>query len=515
MAVKLFTIGDSISQGFMSGAAARTDLSYSTILAGILEAENYHYPTWEKGGLPLNLESVFRKLEARVETNIRGPLEWFRAVSVINKYLDEVEDHYERGDGSIEKSKDRSPYHNVSVRGFDISNSWQVTPSVCKAEVNASGKGRDDRFGLVNESFHRTGYKVLASGATESENLSQLGWLKKHHKIEGVENVVLWLGANNALGTVLNLKINQTSPDGSAFLNGPESVTYKERLEKKWNLWHPEDFRKEYQVMMDKVVDIMQDNPHDIDYKVFIATIPLVTICPLIKAVAKFERTERSVEEWHVDKENPAPMDISELPPSVKYDVPYGKYYPYFLFEENFDITMDHLNQNQILHIDDCIRKYNRIIQEIVAEANKKVGGKRFFIVDIAKALSDMALKRNDYDPDYKFPEYFRYSYPKIDSRYYGVTRDGQIKAGGLFSLDGVHPTAIGHGLIAYEFLKVMKVAGSFSGDAENTINWKAIFESDTLYSNPIGLLGEIYDNPDFRKWIYKQLSEAWEHKKY
>lgn len=31
--LKLFTIGDSISQGFMSLAAARTDLSYSTIVA--------------------------------------------------------------------------------------------------------------------------------------------------------------------------------------------------------------------------------------------------------------------------------------------------------------------------------------------------------------------------------------------------------------------------------------------------------------------------------------------------
>src|SRR3712207_6958900 len=29
--MKLFTIGDSISQGFMSGAAARTDLAYSTL----------------------------------------------------------------------------------------------------------------------------------------------------------------------------------------------------------------------------------------------------------------------------------------------------------------------------------------------------------------------------------------------------------------------------------------------------------------------------------------------------
>lgn len=34
--MKLFTIGDSISQGFMSLAAARTDQSYSTLLPNIL-----------------------------------------------------------------------------------------------------------------------------------------------------------------------------------------------------------------------------------------------------------------------------------------------------------------------------------------------------------------------------------------------------------------------------------------------------------------------------------------------
>lgn len=31
--MKLFTIGDSISQGFMSLAAARTELSFSTLIA--------------------------------------------------------------------------------------------------------------------------------------------------------------------------------------------------------------------------------------------------------------------------------------------------------------------------------------------------------------------------------------------------------------------------------------------------------------------------------------------------
>lgn len=515
MAIKLFTIGDSISQGFMSGAAAKTHQSYSTLLANILGASGYNYPAWEKGGLPLDLETVFRRLERRLETDISGPFEWMRALAIINTYLDEVEDYYERGEGCMDKSIGSSPYHNVSVRGFDVSNSWQLTPDLCKNWVDSSDKNGDNAFGVVNDSFHRTGYKVLGSGSNTDDNRSQLGWLKHHHQKEGVENLILWLGANNALGTVTNLKINQTSPDGTAFKDGPASVSYKTRKDKDWNLWHPEDFRVEYQYMIDQVINIMEDNPHDTDYKVFIATIPLVTICPLIKSVESFGRNDIKVEEWIVDSNNPAPTDINQLKPATADLVSYGKYYPYFLFEDNFDITIDHLNQRDVLHVDNCIRKYNRIIQEIVAGANKKLSKPRFYLVDIATALNQMALKRNNNDPKYDFPDYFKYCYPRVDSRYYGVTRDKQVKAGGLFSLDGVHPTAIGQGLIAYEFLKVMVKAGVYNRNPQYAINWKEVFDNDTLYSKPIGILGEIYDNPDLKKWIYKKISDAWEHKKY
>lgn len=513
MAVKLFTIGDSISQGFMSGAAAKTNQCYSTILASILEAENYHFPSWEKGGIPIDLETVFRKLEDKLDTDIKGPIEWVRATSIISKYLDDVEDYYERGDGALHKSIESNPFHNVAIRGFDISNSWQLTPNLCKQIIDESEDNNDDRFGLVNESFHRTAFKVLASG--NQQNFTQLDWLEHHHKNEGVENLVLWLGANNALGTVLDLKIRQTSIDGTAFPLGPDKVSYRERLSKEWNLWHPEDFRKEYSFMLDKVIDIMTENPNKTDYKVFIATVPLVTICPLIKAVDKYERTDKCVENWPVNESNPAPMGIEELPPVLNNPVSYAKYYPYFLFEDNFDMTLNHLNQNEVVHIDNCIRRYNRIIQELVALANERIGEKRFYLVDIATSLSKIALKRNNYNPKYVYPEYFRFCYPRIDSKYYGVNRNKEIKSGGLFSLDGVHPTAIGQGIIAYEFLKVMSKAGVYSGDIEKAIDWADIFRNDTLYSKPIGLLGEIYDNPNLKKWLFKIFSKTWEHKKY
>jgi hypothetical protein len=183
--------------------------------------------------------------------------------------------------------------------------------------------------------------------------------------------------------------------------------------------------------MMDQVVDIMQGNSN-IDYKVFVATVPLVTIVPLTKAVGgPQDRETIKVTEWFVDENNPAPMDVSELPPPQVKEYSYGKYYPYFPFADSFEINLPHLNLTQVLHIDNTIRKYNRIIQEIIANANKKVGSKRFYLVDISAALSKMALKRNTYNPDYDYPDFFDYAYPKVDTRYYGTTRKGEIMSGG------------------------------------------------------------------------------------
>jgi hypothetical protein len=501
--MKLFTIGDSISQGFMSGAAARTDQSYSTLLSKILNAQGYCFPDWQKGGQPVNIETAFRRLEKRLGANIAGPFEWPIAFNIINHYLDEVEDYYERGEGWATKFTG-NPYHNVAVRGFDISSPWMINPELCRRYINTSPGAKDNRWGLTDESFLRTAVRVLEPGSEgKLPNPTQLDWLNYHHQEEGVENLIIWLGANNALGTVTSLKINQTSIDGTAFSNGPQSVDFDERRKKDWNLWHPEDFRVEYQYLMDQVVDIMEKGSHN--YKIFIGTVPLVTIVPLIKGVGgPQDRTEIKVTEWYVDQDNPAPTRKSQLAAPQELTPSYAKYYPYFAFADNFDMSLPHLNLTQALHVDNTIRQFNRIIQEIVAAANEKIGASRIYLVDISAALSKMALKRNNYAPVYEFPSFFDFAYPKVDTRYYSTTREGEIKAGGLFSLDGVHPSAVGQGLIAYEFLKVMKKAGSFTGVVENALDWATIFKSDDLLSNPIKLMSEIYDNIDLKKWLFK-----------
>ncbi len=508
--MKLLTIGDSISQGFMSGAAARTDQCYSTLLAEILADKKYNYPTWPMDGLPVNIESIFRRLEKRFGSDIKGIIEWPLAVNSINNYLDDVEDYYERGDGGIDKPFKNNIYNNLSVRGFDAASPWLIKPTLCREHIEKSPNKKDNWFGVVDESLLRTAQKVLEGDNKKSspKDFTQLDWLQCHHKNEGVENLILWLGANNALGTVLNLSIKQTSNDGQRFNGGPEKVLFEERLKEDWNLWHPEDFRKEYEYTLNKVFDILQDNPKAIDYKVFVATIPLVTICPLIKAVGEqSDRIDTEVIEWEVNPNNPAPMSSADLSEPEKHTYSYGKYYPYFAFADSFELSLPHLKYNDVLHIDNCIRKYNRIIQETVATLNQKMGKPTFYLVDIGSALSKMAVKRNNYMPTYEFPEYFKYAYPKVDTKFFSTNRKGDITAGGIFSLDGVHPTAIGQGLIAYEFLKVFEKAGSFNGNIDDAFDWHKIFKSDTLYSQPISLLSEIYDNIEFKKWLIEKLT--------
>ena len=51
--MQLFMIGDSLAQGFMSGAAAQSDLCFSTHVAGQLGIADYRFPHWPHGGLPI------------------------------------------------------------------------------------------------------------------------------------------------------------------------------------------------------------------------------------------------------------------------------------------------------------------------------------------------------------------------------------------------------------------------------------------------------------------------------
>ncbi|MEH1794976.1 MULTISPECIES: hypothetical protein [unclassified Nostoc] len=489
--MKLFTIGDSISQGFMSLAAARTDLCFSTLIAksmGLQVGANYLYPEWLAGGLPANIEKILRRLEKKYGSDINA-LDWLTILPTLESVLDEAEDYYERQGGSAEK---RYPggiefFHNVAIQGFDIADSWMITPNVCKYQIelsNKKGEGKPDFLGLPNAAFYRTALKVLNPSLNPIfDDFSQLDWLKHHTTAPGgVENLILWLGANNALGTVIGLEINPTPNDPNQILQEPsqDPKSFRE-VREQWNLWHPKDFEAEYQQFLDRVDAIMKNNSNP-DWNVFIGTVPFVTIAPLAKGVG-----------------STTAIDVpGEEKPSIYY-----KYYTYFPFEEDTvkETGTLYLTLQDALYIDDCIRTYNQVIKELVKSKNSQYSQPRYHIVDLANALQQIAFKRNAGDVQYKFPEYFNFVYPQVNTKYYHADTIGRLRQGGLFSLDGIHPSAIGQGLIAYEFLKEMEKVGVVNS---TDLDWKSIFSSDQLYSEPITLMHEFYDNKEFAETIIK-----------
>jgi hypothetical protein len=480
--MKLFTIGDSVSQGFMSGAAARTDLAYSTLIARSMKLADYRYPKlWGAGGLPLNLENVLRQLQQKYGTDISG-FDWLSVIQTLGKIIDGVEDYYERGKGA-ENQPDLSGvefYHNVAIQGFDVADAWLVKPETCKTEIkNSQNEKQDNTFGFPSATFYRTALKVLnPSLKPQFDQYTQLEWLRHHATQEGVENLLLWLGSNNALGTVLGLNINQTPGAGSRSL-----LSLSREQREAWNLWHPNDFAVEYAELLDRVDLIMQQNRNQ-NFNVFVGTVPLVTIAPLAKGFGETMKIE-------VD------TDFGDRRESYIY----YKYYSYFFREEEAvqKGKQAFLTLNDALHIDNCIRQYNQTIKKLVAQKNQNYPQPRYHIVDLSKALQDIAFKRNAGQVKYQFPDYFTFKYPPVNTKYYHADQQGRLKQGGLFSLDGVHPSAIGQGLIAYEFLKVMQKVGVVS---QINLDWEAIFKSDQLYSDPISLMHEFYENDRLAEFL-------------
>jgi hypothetical protein len=86
---------------------------------------------------------------------------------------------------------------------------------------------------------------------------------------------------------------------------------------------------------------------------------------------------------------------------------------------------------------------------------------------------------------------------------------------GGLFSLDGVHPTTIAYGLLAQEFINIMQKAGVkfYLGDGKTErlgpvhVNFKRLIGLDTLISDPprsvesdLKIIGWVDERVDFFK---------------
>ena len=66
---KLVAIGDSLTQGFQSGAILKTEWSYPSMIArsfGLSVPTDFRIPSFFGSGLPINIEELLRFMETKL-----------------------------------------------------------------------------------------------------------------------------------------------------------------------------------------------------------------------------------------------------------------------------------------------------------------------------------------------------------------------------------------------------------------------------------------------------------------
>src|SRR4051794_15680530 len=133
---RLVVLGDSLSQGFQSGAVYTTDLSWPAVVAHEMGWSGaFRHPVYGgPGGLPLNIELLLRRLEERFGTRFsiwEIPLALFAA----RGFMDEVEDYWERGPGRFTPNVNRYN-HALAVYGWDLRDALSRTAATEQAAIH-------------------------------------------------------------------------------------------------------------------------------------------------------------------------------------------------------------------------------------------------------------------------------------------------------------------------------------------------------------------------------------------
>jgi hypothetical protein len=269
---RLVAIGHSLTHGFQSGAIFNTDLSYPAIIAHELGClDRLRFPTYDGlGGLPLNIELLLRDLEQRYGPDLDPwelPLALFRA----RQFANEVEEYWERGAGRV-TPVGAGINHVLAVFGWDLRDALEKTGKACLRAI--SKPGNDMLMPKVDNSGDVAALRVypLASDAYRDYTLfdaaAELG-RDTAAADAGIETLIVFLGANNALGAVTNLRLTWSAA-------GYDSLDRK----KTFTVWRPTHFKAELQKVADQVRRIKARH-------VVWCTVPHVTVAPIARGLGK------------------------------------------------------------------------------------------------------------------------------------------------------------------------------------------------------------------------------------
>lgn len=466
---RLVTIGDSLTQGFQSGAIFKTNLSYPAIVAREMGWNQLRYPTYNGpgDGLPLNLELLARLIEKQFGENVQW-WEFAQLLGSLRNILDTVEDYWERGAGAATPNSKTPINHNLAVYGWDLRNTLSRTADVCQ-RVLTQNPPKDDFLRQVVE-FHneRAALRVLNSARdatgkalTPLQAAAALG--AQGGQDDGIETLVLLIGSNNALGSILTFNVVWSG-------EGYDDMDINDR----YTVWRPTHFKAELDRIVAEVKTIRARH-------VVLGTVPHVTIAPFARGVNK-------------DREG-------------KKAAPGSRYFPYYtlpwISDDDFDPEKHpKITAQEARAIDSAIDQYNDAIAEAVRQARTE--GRDWYVFEVAGLLDRLASRRYLDDPQakptwwdevggaYKLPPALQALSPVPDSRFFKSGPNGRTD-GGLFSIDGIHPTTIGYGIMAQELIKVMQLAGvkfyQSDGKTERTgtvsVDFKRLIAEDTLISKP------------------------------
>lgn len=464
MSAKLVAIGDSLTQGFQSGSISRTDWSYPAMIAGALglSRPQFRRPDFSgEGGLPVNLEGLFRLLAGRYGKD----LSWYEiplAAASLNSFLDRVEDYWERGDG-MAATPTGPLHHDLAVWGFTLGDADTISYELCSLAMPPPTDAILPWNEVPEFGMYRTAMRTLNPTRGQPFKLAtQIDAARAIAQAEGgIDDLIIWLGANNCLGTVTKLETIESTTEG---LDLPAHLQLA-------NLWRPEDFAKLVDRVFPKVAAIGAK-------RVFVATVPHVTIAPVCRGISP------------------------NIPGGQPVDG-YFEYYTHFwIWDDDFAKAPERfpsLTGAQARRIDGIIDRYNVAIRAFAAQHG-------WIVVDLCDVLDRLAYRRQLGQVRFDFPKGLhaalaanpltsRYAGPDgqvlLDTRYMkGDEHAVGLERGGLFSLDGMHPTTIGYGIIAHEFLKAMRDEAF----ADQNLDWPAIVAADTLVTNPPINLSDLQD---------------------
>lgn len=443
----LVTLGDSLTQGFQSLAVFNTDISYPAIIARQLGwYDSFRHPEYRRfGGLPLNLEFLVRELEARFGVDIP----WWEAGAAalfLFHTIDQVREYWESGAGA-QVPKVSGIMHDLGVAGYDVRDLMARTADTEKARMDAPRSG----FHLIAADAGPLMGRYVLESARDAQGvaLTPVQAARALGDDGGIETLIVFIGANNALGAMTALKV-EWSKDGYDDLNRKGAFT----------VWQPSHFQLEMDALMAEVRSVNAQH-------VIWATVPHVTIVPLAHGIG------------------------GKMAPG-------SRYFPYYtrpwIADDKFDARVDpKITGNEARAVDSAIDMFNITIREGVKAARRSKLDWR--LLDVCGLMDRLASRRYVQDiaarptwwKQYPMPPVLAALDPVPDSLFFAAGPQGRT-AGGLFSLDGVHPTTIAYGLIAQEFINVMAGAGvQFAGGSQ--VDFARLVALDTLIKDPPGAI--------------------------